>query len=447
MVWDEASYRAVIGARAVSLDRTDPKGDFLRYCKASEKTMAISHVWSHGQGGRPEAGLNGCLHRRYASIASSQGCDSYWMDTACIPENHQLRTESIQRINELFELSKLTVVCDRDLMEINIEHITLRLRESILAIILVCDWNVRAWTFLEAFKGRHAIYLLCKNNQIISLKETIDIVCDQGRLDIAIIFLAVPHLLPADKLPIVAAPKATKPLLPGSLNVRSSKPNSMSVETGGSLLSHRAASREGDDIAIWSLILNEALCYTAEDFWKSRQGTILSTGFLVSSTPRVSIPGFSWAPCRPTPHTSTATSNHDQSYHMAFDGVEGDCGYISGKGFSAFWLIYEFDGGRRKRFNFNTWNPRNFLTPGSINIQRVCTLHLQKYRNGVILRPIFNSAYDTPADYRGDFDGILVAVCGSNDYGNTWEWKGVYEWDTAEPLPTFTRSRERLLIV
>lgn len=88
MVWDEASYRAVIGARAVSLGKTDPEGNVLRYCKASEKTMAISHVWSHGQGGWPEAGLNGCLHHQYASIARSQGCDSYWMDIACIPENH-----------------------------------------------------------------------------------------------------------------------------------------------------------------------------------------------------------------------------------------------------------------------------------------------------------------------------------------------------------------------
>lgn len=446
LVWDEASYRAVIGARAVSLDQTDPEGNVLRYCKASEKTIAISHVWSHGQGGRPEAGLNGCLHHRYASIARSQGCDSYWMDTACIPENHQLRTESIQRINEIFELSKLTVVCDRDLMEIDIEHITLRLRESILAIILVCDWNIRAWTFLEAFKGRHAIYLLCKNNRILSLKETIDIVCGQGRLDIAMLFLAVPHLLPADKLAKMATSRATKPLRPGMLDIRFRKPNSLSVETGGSLLSHRAASREGDDIVIWSLILNEALCDTAEAFWRSRQDTTLSTGFLISSTPRLSIPGFSWAPCRPTSQTLTATTNNDQSYHLAFDGAESEYGNISAKGFSAFWLIYEFNGGRRKRLHFSTWNPKKLLTSGSINIQRVCTLYLQKYRNGVILRPISDPTFDTPAEYRGDFDGILVAVCGSNDNGNSWEWKGVYEWDTAEPLPKFTRSRERLLI-
>lgn len=321
------------------------------------------------------------------------------MDTACIPEDHQLRTESIQRINEVFELSKLTVVCDRDLMESDIEHITLRLRESILAVILVCDWNVRAWTFLEAFKGRHAIYLLCKNNRIISLKETIDIVCDQGRLDIAIIFLVVPYLLPTNKFHQIAASKATKPLRPGLLDVRSKKPNSLSVETGGSLLSHRAVSREGDDIVIWSLILNGALCDTAEAFWRSRQDTTISTGFLVSSTPRLSIPRFSWAPCCPTSHTLTATSNYDQSYHMAFDGAESDSGLITAQGFSAFWLMYEFNGGRRKQFNFSTWNPRNFLTSASINIQRICTLHLQKYRNGVILRPISGPTYDTPADY------------------------------------------------
>lgn len=442
MVWDELSYRAVVGARAVSLNHTDPEGNILRYCKASENTLAISHVWSHGQGGRPESGLNGCLHRRYARIATSQGCDSYWMDTPCIPENHELRTESIQKINEVFQSSKLTLVCDRDLMEVDIENITLELRETILIIVLVADWNVRAWTFLEAFKGREAIFLLCKHNKIISLKETIEMVFHQGRLDIATLFLTVPHLLPADVLLKTFTPKPSK-----LQDIRSSKPGSLLLETGGSLLSHRAASRPGDDIVIWSLVLDEPLCKTAEDFWRTRRNTTLSTGFLMSSTPRLSIPGFSWAPSRPTPQTLISTSHDEEAYYLAYDGADTEYGSIKNEGFSAFWTTYEFHGGKRKRVNLKFLGAKSSSRSNSLNIPRIRDLYLQDYRNGVLLRPIHAVAWDTPAEYRGNIDGVLVAVCGSNNDGKSWIWRGVYEWDMKEPVPKFTRSEDRLLIV
>lgn len=80
--WDEVSYRSIEGPRAVSVPLT--KNGKIRYCSVSETTMAISHVWSHGQGGRPHLGINECLHRRYAQLATQFGCDSYWIDAACM---------------------------------------------------------------------------------------------------------------------------------------------------------------------------------------------------------------------------------------------------------------------------------------------------------------------------------------------------------------------------
>jgi hypothetical protein len=159
--WGEESYRNTEGARGVSLDQRD--NGLFQYCAASEYTMAISHVWSHEQGGRPELGPNGinsCLHDRYVKIAKSKGCDSYWMDTPCIPQD-TLRRKAIEQINSVFANSKLTLVCDRDLMSVEINQMTLGLQESILAAILLCDWNVRAWTLLEALRGRKNIQILC----------------------------------------------------------------------------------------------------------------------------------------------------------------------------------------------------------------------------------------------------------------------------------------------
>ena len=120
LTWNKTSYVSVLGARAVALGNRAIQ-EKLMYCQASDQTLAISHVWSHGQGGRPEVGygLNCCLHERYTSIAESLGCDSYWMDTPCIPEDHELRREAILKINEIFENSKVTLVCDRDLMRID----------------------------------------------------------------------------------------------------------------------------------------------------------------------------------------------------------------------------------------------------------------------------------------------------------------------------------------
>ena len=119
LYWDRSSYESVTGGRAVSIAHST--GSKLRYCAASYSTMAVSHVWSHGQGGRPEdpledgggTGFNSCLHRRYSSIAASRGCDSYWMDTPCIPQDHHLRSEAIREINTVFAQSRLTLVCDR----------------------------------------------------------------------------------------------------------------------------------------------------------------------------------------------------------------------------------------------------------------------------------------------------------------------------------------------
>lgn len=73
-----------------------------------------------------------------------------------IPSDHVQRKEAIRGINSVFFGSSATLVCDRDLMEIDAEGLefdtdlpsqnTVRRAEEILACILVCDWNVRAWS-------------------------------------------------------------------------------------------------------------------------------------------------------------------------------------------------------------------------------------------------------------------------------------------------------------
>lgn len=446
LTWDEVSYRSISGARAVSIDNTTGLKTKIRYCKASEKSLAISHVWSHGQGGRPEVGFNRCLHRRYISIAKVLGCTSYWMDTPCIPQDHELRAESISKINEVFMQSKATLVCDRDLMEIDVTDLSIHIRERILATVIVCDWNVRAWTFLEAFRGRDSVYLLCKDNAVVSLKETVEFVHRYGGIDMGFLLLTIPHLLPP----------STK---------RDSHNNSklvingyLTVENSGSLLSHREASRPGDDIVIWSLLLHEQVFDDAQSFWRSREGQTLSTSYLLSSAPRLGVRGLGWAPSSPHACLLADASGKSKSRFLSHDGRGSQLGSITRDGFVASWLLYDFAGPGLAARAIATISRLDLGSEKLChrNIQKIREKFLKGYRWGALLRPVKAQNNREPAQSPFDSSKILVIVCATMNRVSFirspkedrlfWEWKGIYEWDRTEPLPKFLVCQDVLIV-
>lgn len=449
LTWDEQSYRSVCGARAVALDISDTSKKLI-YREASADTLAISHVWSHGQGGRPEAGhgLNHCLHRRYVSVARSLGCDSYWMDTPCIPEDHKLRREAIENINHVFEQSKATVVCDKDLMDIDASDLSMKVCELILGTMIVCDWNLRAWTFLEAFRGREKVYIMCKGCVIIPLKEIFEMVHRQGSIDIALLVLSTPHLLASrTKKHYRSIRSSHAPYVSGFLT----------VGTAGSLLSHREASRPGDDIVIWSLLLHDTVYKDAKAFWKSRQDQVLGTSFLVSSAPRLKARGLRWAPSSPTAQLAQMRSNGRQTRLLAFDGDDSEAGLVKKEGFWAHWLMYDFVGPcicvkRLSSFLDIDMEPEDESCRA--NLREIRHRFLRGYLWGALLRPL-SQRNDKPTPDRGDISRAMVVVCATNrrfkcpgetDVQIYWQWRGVYEWDMAEPLPNFVKVQDVLLV-
>ena len=133
--------------------RTMSRESDMKQQMASENTLAISHVWIHGMGGRPEEGFNNCLRHLFSTLASQLGCDSYSCDTACIPTQRDLRWDAIQKIEDVFAQCAAALVCDRDLMEIRVSGCsfsvenpdkTVLVSERIPVTVLVCDWNTRA---------------------------------------------------------------------------------------------------------------------------------------------------------------------------------------------------------------------------------------------------------------------------------------------------------------
>ena len=466
LFWNETSYRSVAGARAVELV-DDPSHGELTYCEASGDTLAVSHVWSHGQGGRPELGhgFNHCLHRRYIAIAQSLGCSSYWMDSPCIPEDHQLRQEAIAKINEVFEMSRATVIYDRDLTEVNVEDedLSVRVCELILVTAMICDWNLRAWTFLEAFRGRRNIYMLCKDNRTVSLRDTVEVVFYKGSIDIALLLLTIPHLLPSrDRKDFRYINNAHES-------------GFMTVETAGSHLSHRAASRPGDDVVIWSLLTRDKIAKTprtsvlrrllyqdkvykeSKAFWKRQRDRSLNTSFLLSSAPRLKTRGLRWAPSSPMAELWQNPLNGMTSRLLALDGIESEAGLITKDGHLARWLTYDLIGNVIGARTVSTWLGVELNTVDDrcqVNLRRIRQRHLRGYIWGIILQPLHFRSYMDPAPNRSH-EKTLVAVCATNfrfrlpcneDERVFWKWRGVYEWDNIEPLPHLQLTSDVLLV-
>jgi hypothetical protein len=218
---------------------------------------------------------------------------------------------------------------------------------------------------LEGIRGRRNIHLLYRDDKVISLRRLLLDICHHGAVDIATLSLAARHLLPArpwidpeleehisgttgaerearikDFEDVVRESSFTRW---GEMNER----GFVHIDEAGSLLSHRQASRPGDDVVIWSLLLGDQAFYNAQGFWLNRLNPLLprpedselvNTGFLVSHAPRIKgVNGLSWAPLTPSLHrTSHASSNK----YFAHDSWS-ERGAMSKEGLKALWLVYE----------------------------------------------------------------------------------------------------------
>lgn len=408
--WDETSYRNSPSPRAVRVQLDSGKQRCrLSYCQAGSRTIAVSHVWSHGQGGRPEDGMNLCLHRRYCKLAEKHHCDSYWIDTACIPNDKVLRTEAIRKINTVFQDSKITLICDKDLMAIDIPNVTDLVRwETIMATLLVCDWNIRAWTLLEAVKGKRRLYILTKSNHAVNFLDGALLLTRSGPLDLVASLSAADHLLPS--------PSPTTQTM-------------TSFEEVGHVLSHRHASREGDDIAIWSLLSTGRYHDTMPGLLLDIQ--TVRTGFLMSSSPRCVAEGFGWAPQTPRLRTIKGTvypirpdpfeSHYPVKIYHSYDGKGSLVGTVSMAGFKACWLVLML----RHESDLQALAPWN-EDFGHEMWEHVITL-FQTYKSVALLRALEEEGQRPwkASDQQGQEAGSKIVVCASSIV-DRWEWKGVF---------------------
>ena len=258
----------------------------------------------------------------------------------------------------------------------------------------------------------------------------------------AILFLAMRHLLPAST--------------DGFRNSSSRK----RLEEAGNLLSHRHATRDGDDIVIWSLLSDIRVYDTAEMMWKGKIKRRINTGYLMTTTPRLhGVPGFSWAPSSPYVRRPAAASGSlSKSHFFSFDGEGSESGTITVMGLRAEWLVYNVDKDQARLYQDAPVTAKFLNSDGSHSAEilpghrvlnpcwQAAALLLDSNRLVILIQPQSSKnagPYDATRN-RGETHGPLIAVCTSGD-GERWQWKGVYEWSRSIPLPEFVT--EEILLV
>ncbi|RGP70248.1 ca2+ transporting sarcoplasmic endoplasmic reticulum [Fusarium sporotrichioides] len=450
LVWDEESYRNVELGFGRSVDISLPRENAtLKYRRATDLTLAISHVWSHGQGGRPEDGFNECLHNRYTAIASRLGCDSYWIDAACIPSDELLRAEAIKTINPTFTNSKVTLICDKDIMSIDVQDMSKEQCETLISVLLLSDWNIRAWTLLEGIRGNRSIHLLTKGNKPVPLKDVLSVLYEEGSIDLCGILLGSPHILPMGE-----------------------EVKAVELEKAGVMLSRRFASRPGDDIIIWGLLCDDQVVVKKPDmFWRNRLNCSVKSGFLMSTCQRVKgVRGLSWAPSSPFADplamriSSASSTPSDIRIYAPYDGsgTDGvkpmevsvrDCNTaLHLRGYWCVYVVLASDLSQTPRIPNSCWD-----TAGKL-------LQSKEYKRVILIRPVFAPPYQL-TDRQSSFTGSQhtiheedapVAVCATKDdqetfdphrlatelietnelWGEEWEWKGVFKVAPAGSIKT-----------
>ncbi|KAI1646007.1 uncharacterized protein F4817DRAFT_154791 [Daldinia loculata] len=198
------------------------------WVEAGDKTLVVSHVWRDGIWGTRDRGINKCVHDHLVKIAGENDCTSYWIDCATIPEDPTIRKKMIMRINQTFMQAHLVLCWDRGLATLDSDI------ETTLLSLIVSPWHRRAWTLLEANRGRQNKITFLQwtsedgSYELFHLSRVLDDVFDQPHIPLWIRSTLV-ELLPYSDTPLP-------------------------VDAAGLLLSGRHASRPGDSESIWGLL-------------------------------------------------------------------------------------------------------------------------------------------------------------------------------------------------
>ena len=275
----------------------------LQYCEASMHTMLISTSWTQTRQGSAigYTMYPACWHEKFCALARKSGCDSYWTDSVCLPVEKTARKRAMESVNSVFENSKLTVVCDGDIMTLDKsenEEKDSSYMEKVLAIMLVCDWNLEAWSLVAALKGARTLHLLCKDDVLLPVHVMTQAVHERGSLELANLSLLSYHVLRPSTSWVLSSKKTLfwSDSAGGIFTNRDTR--ILAVEEAGRLLEYRRTNHETDHLHIWCLLTGVPIVDTASELWWHVRE--IHTGYIFSTMPRIlKTVDFTWAPNGP----------------------------------------------------------------------------------------------------------------------------------------------------
>ncbi|KAL7283797.1 hypothetical protein ACG7TL_003235 [Trametes sanguinea] len=261
--------------------------------------VAISHVWAQGMGSTSEDGLPSCMVRRIAGLARTLHPDTgaFWMDSLCVPNVKQPRKRAILHMSETYRDAASVLVID-DCIRTQCS-VGKSWRENLLRIA-TSAWVRRVWTLQEGLLARELFFEFLDGP--VNVEEV-------WKLTTPVEEKTIPPVLSPLHHEEFFTPVALVPVL----NFRSAIQRRSSPETPVSdlvsLLHLRTTTKAEDElIAIGSLLPSRV---KVERLLAERDGADVvdrrmrafllqlrdvPRGVPFGQSPRLTLPGFSWAP-------------------------------------------------------------------------------------------------------------------------------------------------------
>jgi hypothetical protein len=292
----------------------------------------------------------------------------------------------------------------------------------------------------ESFRGRQNLNLLCASNQIVSVRNLIQVVLSTGALDLAVIALAAKHALPQTGY------KTT------------------GISESSALLSHRHATRSGEDALLWSLMCGGRKDQHTSDpatFWTASVGQFVNTGYLLSTAPRLeNVRFFGWAPRSPNVRFGVGARSGTPVFSS--DGEGSEIGRVTARDLDAIWPVYPvwpMELPRQKDVHFNRpdvlaeqitareeqqkqFPLRRHAGGDNACFQALNTLRWQHQRPCMLTPKATGRGEYRGAEELKRLDRLVVVAYSDSpqpqpvgEVEDQWKWDSVYEWPHETEMP------------
>ena len=213
----------------------------------------------------------------------------------------------------------------------------------------------------------------------VNHKSVMQHLCDHGNLSILAFGHQIVHIMPWDIADVEYGPVA-----------RGVGAGTVPIEVAGSWLSHRPASRKGDEIVIWSLLPQHGTkaIHNVVEFWRSQR--TVNSGFLLSSAERLEQRGLTWAPKTSYAVPTSGSKNRATTFYRPVPSQESAVVTIDEQGIFGEWYIHEFDP-RVISQTFKALPLRQERTATELELRKIRSKFVRMGRTGALLHTSNNS--------------------------------------------------------